>query len=290
MLSYQHGYHAGNAADVHKHVVLGVLLERLRAKAKPFCVLDVHAGRAVYDLTGDQARKTGEFEHGIARLMAMDAQAARALPAPLSALREMVRTMNPQGGFKRYPGSPELARAALRADDRLVVNELHPAECAALVRWSKADARVSVHQRDALEAATALVPPKIRRGLLLIDPPYEVKDDYRAVPAAAVAAARKWPEGIVMVWYPVLPDGRQAPLIEDFERTAPAGALISQLDFGRAAGSTGVIGSGVAIIHPPWQADADIATAGEALARLLRRERPGRHRLRQIGNKAAAAS
>lgn len=284
MLSYQHGYHAGNAADVHKHVVLLALLGRLRSKAKPFCVLDVHAGRAVYDLTADQALKTREFAEGIGRLMA-----AADPPPPLAGLREAVAALNPGGSLKRYPGSPELARGALRSDDRLIVNELHPAECAALVRWSRADDRVSVHQRDALEAATALVPPKIRRGLLLIDPPYEVKDEYRTVPEAAVAAARKWPEGIVMVWYPLLPDRRHAPLVESFARTTPGETLSSVVDFGRVRGSTGVQGSGVIIINPPWHIEIEIAAAGDSLARLLGRERAGRHELQWLRHATAVA-
>jgi 23S rRNA (adenine2030-N6)-methyltransferase len=285
MLSYQHGYHAGNAADVHKHAVLLQLLGRLRAKPKPFCVLDVHAGRAVYDLTGDQALKTGEFEHGIARLI------AAASPAPaLIPLRDTVRELNPSSPLVRYPGSPELVRRTLRRDDRLIVNELHPAECAALVRWSKADERVAVHQRDALEAAIALVPPKIRRGLLLVDPPYEVKDEYRTVPEAAIAAARKWPEGIVMVWYPILPDGRHAPLVDALALAAPAETVSSVVDFGRAPGSTGVLGSGVIVINPPWRIEAELAAAGDALAGLLRRERPGRHELRWLRREPAAAN
>jgi 23S rRNA (adenine2030-N6)-methyltransferase len=263
MLSYLHGFHAGNQADVHKHAIFAALLQALAAKAKPFAVLDVYAGHAVYDLGSEQALKKREFEAGIARL--------RAAPAD-DALRTyigVIAALNPSGELTSYPGSPEIARRLMRADDALFVNELHPAEYRALRRWASSDTRVRVHRRDAIEAMSALLPPKPRRGLLLVDPPYEVKDEYRIVAEAVPAAARKWPEGIVMVWYPILADARHVAMVAELRTNLSGDVLTSELRFKTTGSGSGLLGSGVLVINPPWQFAKTLEDIERALRKAL---------------------
>lgn len=247
MLSYLHGFHAGNQADVHKHAILTALVQALAAKDKPFAVLDVYAGHAVYDLSDQQALKKREFDVGIARLRAT-------APDPsLNTYLDVIARLNPSGDLKSYPGSPEIARRLMRDGDVLIVNELHPAEHAALRRWASADGRVHVHRRDAIEAMNALLPPKPRRGLLLIDPPYEVKDEYKTVADAVPAAARKWPEGIIMVWYPILAEARHEAMTGELRSLVAGEILTSEIRFTAKTDNSGLLGSGVVVINPPWQ-------------------------------------
>jgi len=203
MLSYRHGFHAGNWADVQKHTALALLLGHLRRKDKPFCILDAFAGDGIYDLAAPEAVKTGEFHEGIERLWQR-----RDAPAGADWYLEQVRAVNPGEVLERYPGSPALARAALRQADRLILGELHPASYRALKRWAAGDRRIALHRRDGIEFLDALVPPPVRRGLVLVDPAYEVKDEYEKLPVALARAMGKWREGIYALWYPVLPAGK----------------------------------------------------------------------------------
>jgi len=265
MLSYQHAYHAGNPADVHKHVALCLLLGHLTAKDKPFTVIDLHAGEGDYDLSQFAPQKTGEYRHGIEVLWGATTTAPTLAP-----YMKLVREMNPDGALKHYPGSPALARAALRADDRLVLNELHPKAHADLGRWARKDERISVHQRDSLEALTALVPPTPRRGLVLIDPSYEIKGEYTAIAEKMVEAHAKWREGIYMLWYAMLKDARHKALLEILQTKIDAPMLVDELTFAlpkRDDGVSGLLGSGLVVINPPWRADDEIRDAGHALSR-----------------------
>lgn len=272
MLSYRHGFHAGNWADVHKHTALALLLLHLARKDKPFCVLDAFAGDGAYDLAAPEALKTGEFAEGIARIW----QRGDA-PAGADWYLDQVRALNAAGGLARYPGSPALARAALRDRDRLILGELHPAAHLALKRWAAGDRRISVHRRDGLEFLAALLPPPVRRGLLLVDPAYEAKDEYERLPPALSAAVRKWREGIFVVWYPVLDAGRHAAMIGALARLpAPSGILRGEIA-PPARPERGMSGAGVIVVNPPWRFAEDMQAAGDWLARALWQDRPGRH-------------
>ena len=265
MLSYQHGYHAGGFADVHKHVALGLLLARLAQKDTPFCVIDSHAGRGLYDLAGEQAGKTGEWQAGIGRL-------ADAEPATdgLRRYLDLVRSFNRAGPLATYPGSPALALRLLRPADRLVLVEAHPAEHAALRAALHHDRRVHIHKRDGFEALPALVPPAERRGLVLIDPSYEVKGDYRRVPETVGKVLQRWAAGIVAIWYPLLPDGRHAVLVEALA-ALPRPVLVAELSTGAApaAPERGLVGTGLAVVNPPWTFAEALAESGDEIARLL---------------------
>jgi 23S rRNA (adenine2030-N6)-methyltransferase len=260
MLSYRHGFHAGNWADVHKHAALTLLLAHLRGKAKPFTVVDAFAGDAVYDLTAPEALKTAEFESGIARVWTR-----KDAPPGVAEYLDVVRAFNAGGRLARYPGSPAIARASLREADRMILSELHPTAYAQLKRWAAADKRIAVHKRDGLELLGAVLPPAIRRGVVLIDPAYEVKSDYDAVPAALARALRRWPEGIYAVWYPILPEGRHRALCGAI---APWKPVLSEIGPDRRP-ERGLQRAGVAVINAPFGVAAALETAREFLARAL---------------------
>lgn len=261
MLSYQHSYHAGGPADVHKHLALVLVLRQLTAKPKPAAMIDLYAGNGVYALTAPEAEKTGEYHDGIARLW--DAQG---LPPALAAYLDTVRRINP-GVLSLYPGSPEIARQLLRDADAIVLNELHPGAFTALKRWAGHDARINIHKRDGLEAMLALVPPKVRRGLVLIDPSFEMKTDYTEIPVRLAKALDKWREGVFMVWYPILADARHKPLLTGIA-VLDAPSFAAELSLA-ATPEQGLKGTGVVVINPPWKFDAEMAEAGTALAKVL---------------------
>lgn len=278
MLSYRHAFHAGGAADVHKHAVLSLLLDHFQGRDKPFCVLDVYAGRGVYGLRSEDAQKRREYAHGVLKVIGDPKR-----PGILKSYWASVEALNPDGTsgatLARYPGSPQLALDHLRKDDELIVNELHPADHAELLRWAGGDERIHVHKRDALEALTALTPPKIRRGLVLIDPAYEVKTEYDAVPNAVGKAFARWPQAVYALWYPVLAEDRQIGARQKLLEAVPAPILETEFGLGRAKDYPGMQASGLWIVNPPWQIDQAIATASDWLAAHLGQARPARHRL-----------
>jgi 23S rRNA (adenine2030-N6)-methyltransferase len=272
MLSYRHGFHAGNWADVQKHSVLALLLGHLRRKNRPFCVLDAFAGDGVYDLAAPEALKTGEFQEGIARLWQR-----RDAPAGADWYLDQVRALNPDNLLARYPGSPALARAVLRETDRLILGELHPAAHQTLKLWAARDRRIALHRRDGVEFLDALIPPPIKRGMVLVDPAYEVKDEYETLPRALTRAMNKWQDGIYAVWYPVLPAGRHATMIEALARLpAKAGILCAELSPPHPP-AAGMQGAGMIIANPPWRFFEDMTTAGDWIAHALWGDPPGRH-------------
>jgi 23S rRNA (adenine2030-N6)-methyltransferase len=241
MLSYQHGYHAGGLADVHKHALLAWALAAMTAKDKPLTYLETHAGRGLYDLAAPEARRTGEARAGIGRA---EAWFPASDPYAL-ALAETRRRHGPQA----YPGSPLLADILLRPGDRLCLAELHPQEHAALAR---ALPRARVERRDGFGAALAWTPPEPRRGLMLIDPSWEVKADYERLPALLARIHRKWPVGVIFLWYPLLPDARHAPMIDRLAAALP-GALRHELRFAPARIGHAMGGSGLLAVNPPWR-------------------------------------
>jgi 23S rRNA (adenine2030-N6)-methyltransferase len=281
MLSYRHGFHAGNRADVHKHAALALALRHLRRKDAPFCVIDAFAGDGVYDLTSAEALKTAEFRAGIAKIWRRtDA------PAGVDGYLDRVRAANaamPNAGGRliAYPGSPALARASLRADDRLILGELHPTAHEGLKRWARNDARIAVHRRDGFELLGALVPPPVRRGAALVDPAYEVKAEYETLPPALARALHRWKQGIYLVWYPVLAEARHRAMVEALAALPAASILQSEL--GPASPpAAGMQASGLVILNPPWQFDAELQTAGDWLAAALWPAGKGRYEQRWL--------
>jgi 23S rRNA (adenine2030-N6)-methyltransferase len=244
-MNYRHHFHAGNHADVFKHAAVSLVLAHLRGKPQPFAVLDTHAGVGVYDLTSESARKTREYEEGVGRVFGRDLASAPAYGA-------LLREMNPDG-LAAYPGSPEIVRRMLRAEDRLIACELHPDDAQSLRARYRGDRRVSVHHRDGYEAAVALTPPAERRGLVLIDPPFEQTDEAKRLAAALAAGLRKWPNGIFMAWYPVK-DDQIGDALAGAARAFPKALRAEFLAYPRDG--VRMAGGGLVICNAPWKLDA----------------------------------
>lgn len=242
MLSYQHAYHAGNLADLHKHALLAWMLDYMATKPKPLSYLETHAGRGLYDLAAPESEKTGEAQAGITRALAQDW-----LPAD-HPLRRALDDIRARHGATAYPGSPLIARHFLRPGDTAHLAELHPAEHEALA----ANARFAhLYRQDGFAMAQAVCPPTPRRGLLLIDPSYEIKADYDRIPGQIAGLARKWNVGTIALWYPVLTDDRQAAMVRTLTRDHPD-ALLSEVRFPPARPGHGMVGSGMFVINPPY--------------------------------------
>lgn len=266
-MNYRHGFHAGNFADVVKHAILVGLLRHLRGKDRPFAVLDTHAGAGRYELGSIEAKRTGEAASGIGRLH------PRRCAPPLADYLTLVGEANP-GQWKpgapprRYPGSPDIIRSLLRAHDRLVACELHRQEVRKLRALLAGDARVAVHERDGWAALRAFLPPPERRGLVLIDPPFEVRGEFATMAEQTVAAHRRWPTGQYMLWYPIKdmagPELLHAGLSESGIRR------ILRVTFLRHAEllPDRLNGCGLLLINPPWQFDAELPPLLDALAPL----------------------
>jgi 23S rRNA (adenine2030-N6)-methyltransferase len=227
--------------------IYSMIIEYLKQKEAPFFALDAYAGRGFYDLTGPQALQTTEFKFGIGALLSRK-KGMEGFETYLS----LVNACNGEGGLKYYPGSPEIARRLLRPQDRLGLIELHPAEIGELRAHFKRVSRVEIHERDALEGLVALVPPKEKRGVILLDPSYEVKMEYVVLPEQLAHAYAKWPTGVYMIWYPLLAAGYQVPLLRAL-KAIPQGSSLLVHEIPNPQGATqNLQGSGIAIINPPW--------------------------------------
>jgi 23S rRNA (adenine2030-N6)-methyltransferase len=273
-MNYRHGFHAGNFADVHKHVVLTLILRRLCEKPTPFRVIDTHAGAGLYDLAAGDAARTGEWRAGIGRIFAHRFGAeADALLAPY---RDAVARLNPKSAtLTRYPGSPLLCRALLRSDDRLIACELEPKAADALAANLGRGRRAKAIAIDGWTALMAYVPPPERRGLVLVDPPYERPDEFARLAEAIVRAHRKWPTGIYLAWYPVK-DGAGPDQLA--RRLAAAGVpklLRSELSPGAPEEPGRLAASGLIVVNPPWSLEHDLGILLPAVAAVLGREGDG---------------
>jgi len=275
MLSYQHSYHAGNFADVHKHIGLVLLLRCLQQKVAPLCYVDCHAGRGIYDLQGEQARKSREADAGILRL----ASAEGSTDAVRDYL-DLVLTFNRNAALHCYPGSAALAQAVLRPQDRAILLELHPQEYPALRQFIGTDTRLSLHARDCYEGLPALLPPTIKRGLVLIDPSYEVKSEFEDIVSLLGKALGRWPNAVYLLWYPLLAAARHEVLLSKLGDRAPAKMLKSELRIN--ANAKGLRGSGLIIINTPWQFEPKLDSALEFVLGTLQPPGFGSHVLRWL--------
>ena len=267
-MNYRHAFHAGNFADVDKHVTLGALLDQLCGKDKPWCYVETHAGRGRYDLESPEARRAGEWRDGIGRL-----EDAVDLPDAVVRYLDRVRALaGNERQIRVYPGSPLLARAAMREGDRALLAELQPDEATALKSEFRRDPRVAVHHMDGYQALKALLPPTPRRGLVLIDPPYEPADEVARLPARLAAAARRWPTGIFALWYPIKDRRELAPLRRGLERIEAGDLLFAELSLAPTDNTARMNGSGLAILRPPWQFEKTLEACYTALASCLARD------------------
>ncbi len=261
-MNYRHIFHAGSFTDVFKHAVFALLLQRLCAKETPFCVIDTHAGIGRYDLTSDPAVRTGEFRGGIARVLA----AADRLPAELTPYVDAVRALNtPDDPLHWYPGSPRLARSLMRPQDRLVLAELHPDDVIDLQREFERDRNTSVLHQDGYRTLKAHVPPRERRGIVLIDPPFEVTDEFERLTVALAAAHARWATGIFAIWYPIKERATIWRFHDALERTGIRKILNAELLIHAEDNHLRLNGCGMIIVNPPWQLDQTLEAVLPAL-------------------------
>lgn len=249
MLSYRHAYHAGNHADVLKHMLLVQLVRYLGQKDKPFWVIDTHAGAGLYPLDSGHAMKLAEYKTGISQLWAR-----KGLPAPLAEYVDLVRELNPDGKLRVYPGSPWLALHAMRAQDQLRLFELHSSDSKLLQEnFKDAGRRVIISASDGFADLKALLPTPSRRGLVLIDPAYELREDYRHVFQALRDSLARFPTGMYALWYPQLAKMESKELPDKLKRMAGKNWLHVALTVHTpSADGIGMHGSGMFIINPPW--------------------------------------
>ncbi len=246
-MNYRHAFHAGNHCDVLKHAALALVLERLQSKEKPFAVLDTHAGRGLYDLSSEEAIRSGEFGAGIVRLIG-DTGA----PSSLQPYLRAVSACNPFGGDLRwYPGSPLIIQAALREGDSAKFCELHPAERQALESAIGKDARVKIFERDGYEAVRAFLPPKERRGLVLVDPPFEQPGEYARLAGVVADGVERWASGIFLIWRPIKDEAGHAGFLAAVERLGLKKTLVAELSVAPRRKDT-LTGSGLFVINPPY--------------------------------------
>ena len=266
MLSYRHAFHAGNHADVLKHFIELQLLQYLNQKDKPYWMIDTHAGAGLYALDQAYAAKNAEFVDGIGRLMARTD-----LPAPLVEYVALVRGLNPDGGLKIYPGSPWLAMQILRQQDQLRLFELHPTDSKLLhEHFAYAGRRVKIEAADGFAGLKALLPPQPRRALVLIDPPYEEKQDYQRVPAALKDALQRFETGSYAVWYPLLQRHESQHFSASLKRLPVNSWLNVNLTVHTPhADGFGMHGSGMFIINPPWTLLATLRIVMPYLTKVL---------------------
>jgi len=247
MLSYRHAFHAGNHADVLKHIVLALCLDYLKQKEKPIWYIDTHAGAGCYALTSSEARKNAEHNTGITPLLA----ARAALPLFLAPFWEVIDQLRSNDQSQLYPGSPLFAAQLLRAQDRLRLFEMHPQDAPLLQQQFVRDRRVVVASSDGFAGMKALLPPPSRRGLVLIDPPYELKEDYRRVVTALQQALSRFSTGTYAVWYPLL-NRTDTPHMAELLNTLQVSSLRVELNVRAPEKDFGMYGSGMFIINPPW--------------------------------------
>lgn len=251
MLSYRHGYHAGNYADVLKHAVLLQALTLLQKKDKGLVYIDTHAGAGGYSLNDEFAEKTGEYRDGVARLWAQNS-----LPDSLQLYLDNVRHFNENNqalGF--YPGSPALVDMNLRPQDRMLLHELHPSDQQLLSEYFGQDSQVKIVEGDGLKGLIAALPPKERRGLVLIDPSYEIKTDYELVAETLIKAYRKFATGVYLLWYPVVQRQQTEAMLSRLKDSGIRRQLRIEQSIRPDNNEFGMTAAGLWVINPPWQLD-----------------------------------
>lgn len=276
MLSYRHGFHAGNHGDVIKHLCQCLILEKLREKDKAFVYMDTHSGAGIYDLASEESSKTAEHAEGIGKIKGYQGDNQNII-----AYLDVVNSYLNQS---KYPGSPELARLGTRSQDKLILMELHNSEIKNL-KWHLRGKNLMIHHRDGLEGLVALLPPTPNRGLVLIDPSYELAEDYALVSNALKSAIKKWPTGIYAIWYPIL--GQRArkkhshceKMLDEFTQLPVKSCLRAELIVEQDSPEAGMIGSGMAIINVPWQLDSQIQAILPELVNLLGKNQQGQYKV-----------
>ncbi|MDD7910224.1 23S rRNA (adenine(2030)-N(6))-methyltransferase RlmJ [Pseudovibrio exalbescens] len=269
-MNYRHIYHAGNLGDVLKHTVLAAIITYMKKKDAAFRILDTHAGIGIYDLTSDEAQRTGEWQNGIGRIIDED------IPSDVAEVLDpwlgVVRAMNPQGtGIDMYPGSPIIARDLMRNQDRLTLTELHPDDFRTLTDNFGGDKHVKLIELDAWLALGSFLPPKERRGLVLIDPAYEVEDEFERLLEGVQRGWKRWQTGTFALWYPIKERKTVNRLIANMEAYGIRNVLGLELGSGRIGPEKPMVSSGMLVVNPPWTLKQKMETALPWLCDKLKR-------------------
>jgi 23S rRNA (adenine2030-N6)-methyltransferase len=280
-MNYRHAYHAGNFADVLKHAVLALVIEHLKLKPAPFRVIDTHAGIGLYDLGSGASLKTGEWRAGIGRIIdaRLSADAAAILAPYLAAVREV----NGAGPLTRYPGSPLIARRLMRASDRLVVNELHPEDHAALAKLFARDDETKVLSLDGWTALKSLLPPKERRGVVLVDPAFEEQGEFDRLVEGLGEAVRRFATGTFLLWYPIKDAGTVAAFRQKITALELPKALAAELMIRGGDDAQRLNGAGLIVVNAPYTLEAKLEMLLPVLVRLLAQGEGGRFFLHDLG-------
>jgi 23S rRNA (adenine2030-N6)-methyltransferase len=274
-MNYQHAFHAGNFADVHKHAVLARILVHLRYKSAAFRIIDTHAGAGCYDLLDDAATRGGEWHNGIERLWRLatgaDSEAAAfgGVGDLLAPYLDIVRATNPGGALRTYPGSPLIVLGLLRPQDRLIACELEPRAAALLAAALRSKRQAKAVAIDGWTALGAYVPPKERRGLVLVDPPFEEGNDFARLSAALAEAHRKWPTGIYLLWYPIKDRGGPDALARRLKKLAIPKIVRCEITLGPSRADAGLLGSGLIVVNPPYGLVDELRRLLPGLCRML---------------------
>ncbi|UFH49720.1 23S rRNA (adenine(2030)-N(6))-methyltransferase RlmJ [Pseudomonas sp. KNUC1026] len=282
-MNYRHAFHAGNHADVFKHIVLTRLIGLFLRKEQPFAYIDTHAGLGLYDLQGDQASRTGEYLEGIARLWS-----AQGAPVGCDDYLRVVRKLNPDGELRYYPGSPELARRLARQQDRVLLNEKHPDDGQLLKENYQRDPRVTVHQGEGWHLPRALLPVAEKRAIMLIDPPFEQLDELDRCVKAMREAIGRMRQTIVAIWYPIKDDARAMRRFhQELTSTGAPKLLNAELYVHDESTPNSLNGSGLAISNPPWGLEEELQELLPWLAQLLGQSQ-GSYKLEWLISEAAS--
>jgi 23S rRNA (adenine2030-N6)-methyltransferase len=284
-MNYRHAYHAGNFADVLKHVVMSLVLVHLAKKPAPFRVIDTHAGIGLYDLAGEEAGKTGEWRDGVGRIIG---PAAPALPTAAAELMKpylaAIEHLNPDGRLRLYLGSPLLALALMREDDRLVANELHPQDAATLRRTLSRDRRAKVLELDGWLALKAQLPPRERRGAVLVDPPFEEPGELGRIVAGLENAQRRFASGVYILWYPIKDPRPVAEFQRAIGKIAPTEALAVEMMV-RAPHDAGRLnGCGLVVLNAPFTLESDLGALLPVLSERLSDGPGATHRIAPLAH------
>ncbi len=285
-MNYRHAYHAGNFADVVKHAVLARIVDYLKLKEKAFRVIDTHAGIGFYDLSSDEAQKTGEWRDGIGRLQGASLEPE--IASLLNPLLDIVHAMNPEGGVRFYPGSPLIVRHLLRKHDRLSAIELHPADAGLLKERFAGDFQTRVLELDGWLALGAHLPPKEKRGLVLIDPPFERDGEFDRLVDGLVKAHRRWPGGIYALWYPLKDRAAVNRFRADLAKTGIAKILDIRFEVRPPSPEPRLDGTGMVVVNPPFRLEAELRTLLPALKTLLAESQHARWGTEWIAGEAAS--
>jgi 23S rRNA (adenine2030-N6)-methyltransferase len=275
LLSYRHSFHAGNHGDVLKHLCQMLLINKLKTKDKGFCYFDTHSGAGVYQLNSEEAKKTNEFKQGIERLMGHSVQN--------EALSGYLSLVSAYKEFNQYPGSPEIAKSMLRPQDKLVLMEWHNQEIQNL-KSNLGGKNIAIHHRDGYEGLLALTPPDMQRGMVLIDPSYEMASEYQQVVDTVTSAYKKWNSAVYAIWYPLISDrkasnttfessdskkGKSEAMLESLAQHSFKNILKIELCVTDGGEAGGMYGSGMLIINAPWQFDKQIKDSLQELTPLM---------------------